>query len=84
MHLNPYIHHNSHKHTPHPQTILSSPSFNLFCLLYLVKFLIRNKLPRRNLIDRGRGWAALITYLIVTSSIFYKNNFGRVWFEFFV
>ena len=34
------------------------------------------------MIDRERGWAALITFLIVTSSIFYKDDFGRVWFEF--
>ena len=33
LHLNPYTHHNSHKHTQHPQTKLSTPSYNLFCLL---------------------------------------------------
>ena len=50
----------------------------------LIKFLIWNKLPRHNLIDRGRGRRWLLPYPIVTSSIFYKDDFGRVWFEFFV
>ena len=84
IHINPYTHHNSHKHphTPPPNQPLHSQL--QLILLDLIKFLIRNKLPRHNLIDRGRGCASLIAYLIVTSSNFYKDDFGRVCFEYFV
>ena len=94
-HIYPPPHtHPTHKNTPTspPQSSIISWSpcfgFKTYSQLQLILSVrfnqIRNKLPRHNLINRWRGWVALITYLIVTSSIFYKDDFGRVWFEYFV
>ena len=90
-HIYPPPHtHPTHKNTPTSPPQFSKISWNpcfgfktysqlqLIRLLDLIKFDIRNKFSWHNLINRWRGWVALIR----TSSIFYKDDVGRVWFEY--
>ena len=90
-HIYPPPHtHPTHKNTPTSPPQFSKISWNpcfgfkkysqlqLIRLLDLIKFDIRNKFSWHNLIYMWRGWVALIC----TSSIFYKDDAFRVWFEY--